>query len=73
MKKFIKFIAITVITISLTAVVVDFCRFPECYITTWKYQLKNDINKGDETAIKYYENKYIANGRNLFEEVTNND
>lgn len=65
MKKFIK---ITVIVL-LTILVIDFIRFPEWYMPTWKYQLKNDISKGDELAIEYYENNYVANNRILFEEV----
>lgn len=47
---------------------VDMVRFPECYITTWKYQLKNDINRGDEVAIEYYNRVYVENDRILFED-----
>lgn len=46
---------------------IDFIRFPECYLPTWKYHLECDIKAGDEEAIKYYEEIYIANGRELFE------
>lgn len=46
---------------------VDFIRFPECYLTTWKYQLKNEIATGDQTAITYYNTHYIKYNRSLFD------
>ena len=46
--------------------VVDVVRFPECYFSTWRYQLQSDIKEGDNTAIDYYETTYIANGIELF-------
>ena len=48
---------------------IDFFRFPECYLTTWRYQLKNDILSGNQEMIDYYNNTYVANGRILFDEV----
>ena len=47
---------------------VDFVRFPDKYLTTWKYQLKNEIASGDEKAIAYYNRVYTSNGINLFED-----
>lgn len=47
---------------------VDVVRFPECYFTTWRYQLKQDIANGNKEAIDYYNNNYIANNKILFEE-----
>ena len=44
----------------------DIIRFPECYLSTWRYQLQNDLLAGDEQANNYYQNTYIANGRELF-------
>ena len=49
-----------------TGVAIDFIRFPECYISTWKYQLQCDLEAGEENAIEYYNNTYIANGKELF-------
>ena len=46
---------------------IDFVHFPECYLTTWKYQLKNDIAAGDQTAITYYNTHYVKYNRNLFD------
>lgn len=45
---------------------VDFIRFPECYCTTWKYQLKNDIGAGKPAAVEYYQTNYIDKGKILF-------
>lgn len=54
--------------IVLTGFTVDFIRFPECYLTTWKKQLREDINNGDVEMLEYYERNYKANNRILFEE-----
>lgn len=45
----------------------DFVKYPETYITTWKYQLQNDIHSGQEGAIEYYTKVYLANEKNLFD------
>ena len=45
---------------------VDLCRFPEKYLTTWKYQLKNEIASGNEKAVEYYNRVYEVNGIDLF-------
>lgn len=45
---------------------IDFLKFPETYITTWKYQLQEDIKSGDAAAIEYYQEHYINKGRDLF-------
>ena len=54
--------------ISFTACITDFMRFPDKYITTWKYQLKNEIASGDQKAIEYYSRVYKSNGINLFDD-----
>ena len=46
---------------------IDFIRFPECYLTTWKYQLKNEMTAGNQDMIDYYNNVYVKNNRILFE------
>ena len=46
---------------------IDVLKYPECYLTTWKYQLKQDIISGNEKEIEYYENTYVKNDRLLFE------
>lgn len=45
----------------------SFVKYPEYYISTWRYQLQCDIENGDESAVEYYETNYLANGINLFE------
>ena len=47
---------------------VDFVRFPEKYMTTWKYQLKNEIASGDQKAIDYYNKYYTSKGVYLYGE-----
>lgn len=46
---------------------IDFIRFPECYLTTWKYQLKNEIAVGNQEMIDYYNRVYVENNRSLFD------
>lgn len=39
----------------ILSIIIDFFRFPDCYITTWKYQLHNEILSGDAESIEYYQ------------------
>lgn len=50
---------------------IELISYPEKYLTTWRYQLKNDIKQGDEKAIQYYEDTYKSKGIVLpgFEEI----
>lgn len=68
-EKFISFLLITILFTSCIAIAIDFVRFPECYLSTWRYQLKNDILSGNQEMIDYYNDTYVSNGRILFEEV----
>lgn len=68
-EKFITFLLSIAIFIAFILFTIDFIRFPECYLTTWRYQLKNDILSGNREMIDYYNNTYVANGRILFDEV----
>ena len=68
-EKFITFLLSIVIFIAFILFTIDFFRFPECYLTMWRYQLKNDILSGNQEMIDYYNNTYVANGRILFDEV----
>ena len=45
---------------------IDFIKYPEHYILTWKYQLQEDIKSGDVEAIEYYQANYIDKGKKLF-------
>lgn len=70
-KKFIKAITgliITLILIITTAwIAVDFILYPEEYLTTWRYQLKLDIENGEQEAIDYYQKTYLDNGKKLWD------
>lgn len=68
-QNFIISLLIASVFVSCGAVVIDFFRFPDCYLTTWKYQLKNEIDAGDEEMINYYNDNYVKHGRYLFNEV----
>lgn len=62
-----KLIVICFVLVFLT-LYIDFLRFPECYLTTWKYQLKNEILAGDQEAITYYQTHYTKYNRSLFDD-----
>ena len=64
------FASLLVLTLIITCIglYIDLCRFPEKYLTTWKYQLKNEIALGDEKAIEYYNRVYKDRGIDLFED-----
>ena len=61
--------AILALAIATAAILLltSFVKYPEQYISTWRYQLQCDIENGDKAAIEYYETNYLANGINLFE------
>lgn len=69
-KKFGMFIIMLVVV--LTSVIyslkiaIDFVQFPEKYSATWKYQLANDIERGNEEAIDYYNKNYVEKGEKLW-------
>lgn len=64
--KCIKIFLATFVLTLLMLLIIDFVRFPECYISTWKYQLENEIKAGDPVAKEYYLDNYVKNGRELF-------
>lgn len=59
---------ILTLIIIFTAYITDFMRFPDKYMTTWKYQLKNEIASGDQKAIDYYNKHYTSKGVYLYGE-----
>lgn len=44
----------------------EFIKYPEYFLTTWKYQLKNEILNSDKNAIILYEDIYVKNNKDLF-------
>ena len=66
-KKILKLLLCVFVLTVFSNIMIDFMRFPECYISTWKYQLKNDLAAGDQKAMKYYQENYINRGRILYD------
>lgn len=64
------FTSLLVLSLIITCIslYVDFVRFPDKYMTTWKYQLKNEIASGDQKAIDYYKTHYTDKGVYLYGE-----
>ena len=65
--RFAAFIILAFLLGVFVGLAIDIVKYPECYSTTSKLQLKQDIAAGDETAIAYYENTYLKNNKILFE------
>ena len=56
----------SIIILGLIYILINFCIYPEKYVTTWKYQLKQDIEAGDQQAIEYYQKNYLEKGEKLW-------
>lgn len=70
-KKFIKAISTIVITIMLTVIMIfmsiELIQYPEKYLTTWRYQLQQKVNFGDQEAIDYYQETYLNRNITLWD------
>lgn len=70
-KKFIKSTTILIFMIIIIScsilLFIEFLSYPEKYLTTWKYKLKQDIEAGNQQAIEYYQNNYLEKGQKLWE------
>lgn len=62
LRRIVKIIAL----VFILGIIIDFFRFPDCYLNTWKYQLQEEIQNGNEQSIKYYQEHYLNKGRELF-------
>lgn len=62
-----KSILVFLFVVLAVTISVDFVRYPETYITPWRYQLQTDVERGKESAIEYYNRVYVANGIELWE------
>jgi len=67
--KALKNIVVLLFAVMTVIIYVDLVRFPEDYITTWRYHLYNDLKAGNEIAIDYYQRNYINKGRVLFDDI----
>ena len=65
--KAIKTLFVAVLLVVGVNVLIGVVRFPERYSKTWRYQLQNDIKRGDAEAIEYYNRVYVSNGIILFD------
>lgn len=61
-------IILYLVSLLLFAFMLFILIFPELFDTVAKYQLKLDLQRGDKIAIEYYENRYLHNGIELFED-----
>ena len=50
----------------VASICIGFVKYPEQYISTWKYQLENDLANGNKEVLEYYNERYVANGKQLF-------
>ncbi len=70
-KKFIKAISTIVITIIFTVIMIfmsiELIQYPEKYLTTWRYQLQQKVNSGDQEAIDYYQETYLNRNITLWD------
>lgn len=57
-----------VLVVACVGVAVDFCRYPEKHLTTWRYQLYNEIKAGKTESIDYYNKHYTSKGIYLYGE-----
>lgn len=68
LKQFILATSCLIISIILAFIFINFCRYPEIYLSTWRYQLKNDIYAKNKNSIKLYENVYVKHNKDLFKD-----
>ena len=66
-KKIVIILLIAICTVLVFDVIYKIIVYPEMYLSTWKYQLRNDVRAGDPDAVEYYERVYLANGIKLFD------
>ena len=67
MRKGLKVLLIIEAIVFIMCIFIDFCNFPEAYLTTWRYQLHRKVEQGDVEAVKYYQEVYLNNNRTLWE------
>lgn len=69
MTKGYNIIVAVLVTFILSIIFINVAMYPETYITTWKYQLHNDLKAGDIQAQEYYQNTYLSKGKILFDDI----
>lgn len=70
-KKFIKsmstLILSLVLMILLAVMMIELINYPEKYLTTWRYQLHQEVNAGNQEAINYYKTTYLDHNITLWD------
>lgn len=66
--RFFSAVVCLALVVVCVGIAVDFCRYPEKYLTTWKYQLYNEIQAGKPESIDYYNRNYTSKGIYLYGE-----
>lgn len=66
MKKF----ASNLILIVFAVISLIFCLllifFPELILTSWRYQMIQEVKAGESEMVEYYETRYLSRGIELF-------
>ena len=65
-RELISGLVIVMAMLLVTNMLINLAKYPEQYITTWRYQLERDLENGNQIAIEYYNNNYVAKGKQLF-------
>ena len=70
-KKFIKSMSTLILSIVLiilfSIMTIELINYPEKYLTTWRYQLHQEVNAGDQEAINYYKTTYLDHNITLWD------
>lgn len=70
-KKFIKAMSTLILSIVLiilfSIMSIELIQYPEKYLTTWRYQLQQKVNSGDQEAIDYYQETYLNRNITLWD------
>lgn len=62
-------IIVILATLIMIMLFINVAMYPEIYLSTWKYQLHNDLKAGDRQAQEYYQNTYLSKGKILFDDI----
>ena len=68
-------IIVIIVLLIIMQLTINFIKYPEEHIIPWRYQLENDLSNGNQEAMEYYNSRYVANGKYLFDDkyIANND
>ena len=68
-RKFLRFIVLLIFISISIPLTINFFLYPEKYLSTWKLQLKQEIEKEVPEALEYYKENYVDKNISLFEDV----